>query len=234
VHPSEAAAGRSSAEVRRVEAAVDQSKAALRRDLLTARRTSSRPDGGVESGPGLLAVARALPEVNSARLVALHVSVAPEPDTAPLIDWLVASGKQVLLPVLYDDNDLGWGFAPSAGGTGLVPGRFGLRQPPVDLGPETIAGADLVICPALAVDRSGVRLGRGGGSFDRVLTRVPTGTPIWAVVYDSEVLDVLPADSHDHPVQAALTPTRFVPLTGSGATGNHPGQAPPESGPDGF
>jgi 5-formyltetrahydrofolate cyclo-ligase len=159
----------------------------------------------------LLDVARQQPEVLGARTIALYVARFPEPDTGPLLDWLRAAGTEVLLPVLYDDNDLGWGAAASS--EELVTGRLGLSQPPVDLGPAAIARADLVICPALAVDRYGVRLGRGGGSYDRALARLPSGTPAWAAVYDSEVLDVLPADPHDRAVQAALTPTRLVPLT---------------------
>jgi 5-formyltetrahydrofolate cyclo-ligase len=163
------------------------------------------------SGPGLLAVASRQPAVIQARTVALYVARSPEPETGPLIDWLLATGRDVLLPILYDDNDLGWGSlaGPRAG---LVVGRLGLSQPPDDLGVEAITSADLVICPALAVDRSGVRLGRGGGSYDRALRRLPTGTPTWAAVHDGEILDVLPADPHDRPVQAALTPTRLVSL----------------------
>ena len=57
-----------------------------------------------------------------------------------------------------------------------------------------------MICPALAVDLDGVRLGRGGGSYDRALARVCPGTPVWAAVYDTEILDSLPADPHDRPV----------------------------------
>lgn len=210
MHPSEAAAERPDAKVRRPASAASRFKAARRVELLAARQVATPPR--VPSGLALLEVVRALPEVLSARRVALYVSRAPEPDTAPLIDWLIGSGTEVLLPVLHDNNDLGWGVAPAAGGAGLLPGRLGLNRPPVDLGLDAIAGADLVICPALAVDRTGVRLGRGGGSYDRALARVPSGTPIWAAVYDNEVLDSLPADSHDHPVHAALTPTRLIPL----------------------
>jgi 5-formyltetrahydrofolate cyclo-ligase len=148
--------------------------------------------------------------VVAARTIALYVSMANEPQTGPLIDWLLASGREVLLPVLYADNDLGWGVAPGA--ADLVPGRLGLSEPPVDLGADAISGAELVICPALAVDRHGVRLGRGGGSYDRALARIFPGTPTWAVVHDSEILDELPADPHDQPVKAALTPTRLVQL----------------------
>ena len=110
--------------------------------------------------------------VPDAHRVALYVSMGPEPQTGALIDWLLATGREVLLPILYADNDLGWGIAPGA--ADLVPGRLGLSEPPVDLGSDAIATADLVICPALAVARDGVRLGRGGGSYDRALARVAT------------------------------------------------------------
>ncbi|WP_112242472.1 5-formyltetrahydrofolate cyclo-ligase [Kribbella monticola] len=176
-------------------------KTAARHALLAAR--AARP-----AGKGLLESARE--HLGAQQRIALYVSRGPEPQTGALIDWLLASGHEVLLPILYADNDLGWGVAPGA--ADLVPGRLGLSEPPVDLGAEAVATADLVICPALAVDRHGVRLGRGGGSYDRALARVPAGTPIWAAVFDEEIVDHLPADSHDHPVTAALTPTRLVSL----------------------
>jgi 5-formyltetrahydrofolate cyclo-ligase len=148
--------------------------------------------------------------VLEARRIALYVSMGPEPQTGALIDWLLATGRDVLLPILYADNDLGWGVAPGA--ADLVPGRRGMSEPPVDLGPDAIATADLVICPAVAVARNGVRLGRGGGSYDRALARVSPGTPIWAAVYDSEIIEALPADDHDQLVDAALTPNQLIVL----------------------
>jgi 5-formyltetrahydrofolate cyclo-ligase len=179
------------------------SKAAARQYLLGSRR--ARPHSG-----DLLATARAQPEVLAARRVALYVSMGAEPQTGALIDWLLATGRDVLLPILYADNDLGWGVAPGA--ADLVPGRLGLSEPPVDLGPDAIATADLVICPAVAVARDGVRLGRGGGSYDRALARVRPGTPIWAAVYEAEIVEALPSDDHDQLVHAALTPNRLIPL----------------------
>ncbi|GAB2674099.1 5-formyltetrahydrofolate cyclo-ligase [Kribbella swartbergensis] len=179
------------------------SKAVARQYLLGARK--ARPHA-----EDLLTSARSQQEVQEARRIALYVSRGAEPQTGALIDWLLAAGREVLLPILYADNDLGWGTAPGA--ADLVPGRLGLSEPPVDLGPDAIATADLVICPALAVARDGARLGRGGGSYDRALARVGPGTPIWAAVYDSEVFDALPSDEHDHPVHAALTPNRLIVL----------------------
>jgi 5-formyltetrahydrofolate cyclo-ligase len=180
------------------------SKAAARQHFLDARRLRPRAEG-------LLASAQqVLPDVHR---IALYVSRGPEPQTGALIDWLLATDREVLLPILYADNDLGWGVAPGA--ADLVPGRLGLSEPPTDLGSDAIATADLVICPAVAVTHDGVRLGRGGGSYDRALARVRPDTPVWAAVYDTEIVDALPNDPHDQPVDAALTPNRLIPLRGS-------------------
>jgi 5-formyltetrahydrofolate cyclo-ligase len=82
-------------------------------------------------------------------------------------------------------------------------------------GPDAVRGADLVIVPALAVSSAtGVRLGRGGGSYDRVLARVDPGILTIAPVYDSELVESLPAERHDRPVRAAVTPSRGVVRVG--------------------
>ena len=71
----------------------------------------------------------------------------------------------------------------------------------------------MVVVPAVAVDRAGVRLGRGGGSYDRVLARVPPGVPVIALLYDGELCAALPAGPHDRRVTAVVTPSAgFVPL----------------------
>ena len=118
--------------------------------------------------------------------VAAYSSFGTEPPTAALLDRLSA---EVLLPVLLPDRDLDW----SAGG------------PP--LGPGAVASCELVVVPALAVDRRGVRLGRGGGSYDRALARVPAGVLTVALLHDGELVEELPAEPHDVPVQAVVTPS---------------------------
>jgi 5-formyltetrahydrofolate cyclo-ligase len=182
---------------------VNTSKAEVRRSLLAARRA-------LPADLGLLDAARATAEVRRAGRVALYVALGPEPQTAELIAWLLSEGKEVLLPILHPDNDLGWGLASTV--EDLLTGRLGLSEPSTDLGSDAIATADLVICPALAVDRRGMRLGRGGGSYDRALARVPVGVPIWAAVYDNEILDRVPVDPHDRSVDGALTPSGLIRL----------------------
>ncbi len=190
--------------------AVAAAKTALRDRVLTSRRR--RPL--LERTEAAHAVAEHLlasPEVRRAATVAAYVSVGGEPGTARLVDALRASGRRVLLPVLLADGDLDW--ALHEGDEHLRSARLGLLEPTgARLGPDAVAGADVVLVPGLAVAPDGMRLGRGGGSYDRALARVPAGTFTCVLLHDDEVgLDV-PREPHDRPVAAAASPaglTRF-------------------------
>ena len=115
-----------------------------------------------------------LPELAEARTVAAYVSVGREPGTRALLDALRARGVRVLLPVLLPDNDLDW--AAYEGPDALARAGRGLLEPAGPrLGPDAVTGADAVLLPGLAVDGGGMRLGRGGGSYDRVLARLARG-----------------------------------------------------------
>lgn len=186
-------------------------KEVLRRELLEMRARLTADDLR-RRGDLLAARADALPELADAQTVAAYVSFGSEPDTRALIDALHARGARVLLPVLLPDNDLDW--AAYEGAEQLRAGRLGLREPAGPrLGVTAVTGADAVLLPGLAVDRRGRRLGRGGGSYDRVLARLDTAAAPSALVvllYDHEVREVLPLEAHDRPVHAAVTPSRLL------------------------
>ncbi|MFF1509238.1 5-formyltetrahydrofolate cyclo-ligase [Streptomyces sp. NPDC058326] len=155
-----------------------------------------------------------LPELAEASTVAAYVSVGREPGTRALLDALHARGVQVLLPVLLPDNDLDW--AVYEGPERLAKARRGLLEPMGPrLGPDAVCAADAVLLPGLAVDGRGMRLGRGGGSYDRVLARLARARKDPALVvllYADEVVARVPEEPHDHPVHAVVTPegvTRF-------------------------
>lgn len=182
-------------------------KAAVRRELLAARALLSYEDA---AGAALVLAGRALdlPELAAARTVAGYVSVGREPGTRVLLDALHARGVRVLLPVLLADNDLDW--AAYEGADRLRKAGRGLLEPDGPrLGPDAVLAADVVLLPGLAVDGAGMRLGRGGGSYDRVLARLARAgaAPALAVLlYDDEVVARVPAEPHDHPVRAVVTP----------------------------
>ena len=73
-----------------------------------------------------------------------------------------------------------------------------------------MALASAVLVPALAVDRRGVRLGRGGGYYDRSLALCRPGTRLIAVVRDDEIVEELPSEAHDVRMTHALTPRQGV------------------------
>ncbi|MFK8908331.1 5-formyltetrahydrofolate cyclo-ligase [Streptomyces sp. YS-3] len=188
-------------------------KALLRAELLGARRLLT-PQDVHRAGEELARRALGLPELAAAGTVAAYVSVGREPGTRALLDALRTRGVRVLLPVLQSDNDLDW--AEYEGPDRLEPAGRGLLEPSgTRLGPAAVLAADTVLLPGLAVDARGMRLGRGGGSYDRVLARIAAAghDPARVVLlYANEVVARVPEEPHDHPVQVVVTPegvTRF-------------------------
>lgn len=178
-------------------------KQELRRTLRAGR--AARPAGELaRAGAGLAAHAGAL----GPGPIAAFVGIRGEPPTLPLLAALRARGVRVLLPVLLADMDLEWADY-DGDPDGLAEGLRGVLHPAgPSLGLGGIGEAVLVLAPALAVDRRGRRLGQGGGSYDRALAR--TTAPVLAVVFDDELLDDVPAESHDRPVGGTLTPAGGV------------------------
>jgi 5-formyltetrahydrofolate cyclo-ligase len=177
-------------------------KAALRARLLAARRArpaAERAAASAALGAALVAGA------GGARTVAAHVPDELEPGHGRLPAALTASGARVLLPVVpAQGRALAWAVHDGE----LTPGRFGLLEPVGPrLGPAALAEADVVVVPALAVSRTGVRLGRGGGYYDRALAHARPDAVLVAVLFDGELLDDLPAEAHDHRVTAVVTPS---------------------------
>lgn len=150
--------------------------------------------------------------------VAAYASLGDEPGTSALRALLALSGVRVLLPVIRDDGGLDWGWDSDE----LVPRdhRLAIPEPAVDAALGTGAaglaasGCAVVLVPALAIDRAGFRLGQGGGYYDRLLADVPRhsdgGPLLVAVVHDDELVEALPHEPHDRPVDAVLTPSTYA------------------------
>lgn len=144
-----------------------------------------------------------------------YLSLPTEPGTDPLIAAVHAAGHGIRVPRI-DGRDLQWvALQPDSV---LDAGPLGIREPngPA-LDVDELAGLDLMLLPGLAVDRSGRRLGQGGGYYDRTLASVPPhveGGPLLAIVlFDDEVLDAVPHEPHDCRVDAAVTPGGIIRFT---------------------
>jgi 5-formyltetrahydrofolate cyclo-ligase len=183
---------------------IRQQKADLRSRLLAARSALSK-DQRAAASRLIRDALLSLPEVQMAGTVAAYYSVGAEPDTRGLVYALWKRGTYVLLPLLRPGGDLDW--ASYEGPDSLAPGPRGLREPAEPpRGIDAVTRADVVLAPALAVDRAGRRLGRGGGSFDRALARVGPLIPVIALLYDDELVGRVPAEPHDVSVRAVVRP----------------------------
>ncbi|MEV4598495.1 5-formyltetrahydrofolate cyclo-ligase [Amycolatopsis sp. NPDC049253] len=182
------------------------SKAEWRARVLQARSSVSPSQHAAEAE----ALASAAASV-AAGTVCAYVPFDTEPGSVSLLNALVKAGSRVLLPVIPDVvGPLDWAVYTDE--STLVPGRLrGILEPSGPrLGVDAVSEAEVVLVPALAVDRRGVRLGRGAGHYDRSLTSGDADR--FAVVRAEELVDSLPGEAHDVPMTGALTPAGLVRL----------------------
>ncbi len=151
--------------------------------------------------------------------IAAYLSVGSEPPTEPLLLALAEAGKRLIVPVLTDGGELDWAAYQPGDPVRDGPRRTIHPHGPL-LGVDALTLAEAIVVPALAVDRRGRRLGRGGGSYDRALARLTAvrDRPVFAVVFDNELLDEVPTEAHDRPVDGVLTPSGVAFLGGNPAS----------------
>lgn len=183
---------------------------ALVRTRRDARLSAAGDDDSVRSGQqaSFTAQLASLTEQLGADRVACFVSVRGEPETAGYLAWARAHGVEVLLPRVRPGGSLEWSVHEESG---LAVGAFSIPEP---VGPATPMDAservDLLLVPAAAVDQTGTRLGWGRGYFDRELARLraelhDAPPQVFAVVWSDELMDRLPQEPHDIPVDGAVT-----------------------------
>lgn len=148
-------------------------------------------------------------EITSAMTIASYISYGDEPDTSRLNQSIMAMSKRLVLPRTDSEGVITWIEWDESSTLEKSKKRSQLMQP---TGKEFIGQIDVVICPALRVDRSGVRLGQGGGSYDRAL-KEDLAINSWkiALLHDEEVSsEPLPCEPHDVRVDAVALPEIVV------------------------
>jgi len=156
-------------------------------------------------------VARALPLLADSSVVACYLSMSSEPGTVAVIDLLRQRGIRVLLPRV-NGTSLDWVELTDA--TEFSMSSLGITEPVGESLSDAFGNVDAIVLPALAVSRTGTRLGQGGGFYDRALEAIPAqaaGGPIrLALVFDDEIFDAIPHEAHDSRVDAVITPERVL------------------------
>lgn len=185
-------------------------KRALRAELRERRRIRAQHDRDLAT-EGLTRQLIALASALEPRSLSCYLATRDEPETRPFIAWAAEQGIRVLLPVSRDDGLLDWALYDSADeGLDVI----GMPVPTTEvLGPIAINDVGLIIVPAAAVDRSGMRMGWGRGYFDKTLGSMDRRPPVFAVVFDHEVVDELPRERHDQGVDGVVTPSGITRFT---------------------
>lgn len=186
---------------------VEEAKQAIR---AKARAHRARRTAHDREQLGFQWVDTALDFVGDAKTVACYVSVNDEPPTGPLCEALAQGGRRLLLPKLGPKLAREWAWYQGADDLKVMaPGR-----PPEPsgkaFGTEVLDEVDVLIIPALLIDKEGRRIGQGGGWYDRVLKQVSPATRIGAMVFSEEYVEKdLPQDPMDRRVPFVILPDRW-------------------------
>lgn len=184
-------------------------KRALRAELRERRRTQTATERQ-KFTEGLTANLKALVGELGARSLSAYLSAANEPNTRPFLNWTRETGIRTLLPISRRDGLLDW---TTGDGETEIESFIGFPEAVGELlGPIAVNDVDLILVPAASVDRSGMRLGWGRGYFDKTLGSMEKCPPVFAVLFDDELVDEVPRERHDEPVDGVVTPSRIVRL----------------------
>jgi len=185
----------------------DRQKRALRAELRERRRIRTSTERSSDSS-AITAHLIELTERLSAKSLTAYLSTQDEPETRDFLRWAEDQGKRILLPVSREDGLLDW--APYDGDDEELD-ILGMPAPTSELlGPIAINGVDLILVPAACVDRGGMRLGWGRGYFDKTLGSMEGCPPVYAVIFDDELVESVPTERHDMPVNGVVTPGGIV------------------------
>jgi 5-formyltetrahydrofolate cyclo-ligase len=194
-------------------------KEEVRRSMRLHLRTMD-PAFRAEASLVICGLAAGLPAFKAATCVALFSPLLSEPDLYPLIEEAWARGKQVTLPRLLEeggDARLEW-RAVTRWEDVNEPGPFGVREPDPARCPVVDSGSlGCVFVPGLAFDDRGMRLGRGGGFYDRFLGSAPVALPRFGLMFGSQRVPTLPVEAHDQALPAIVTEDGMI-LFGEGGS----------------
>jgi 5-formyltetrahydrofolate cyclo-ligase len=188
---------------------VGHEKRALRAELRERRRITP----SIERSGANTALTEHLKELvrqTGCRSLSAYLSLPDEPGTRDFLQWACAAGVRVLLPISRVDGLLDWA---EFDGKDEQIDELGMPAPTSEvLGPIAINKVDLIIVPAAAVDRSGMRMGWGRGYFDKTLGSMENCPPVYAVIFDDELVDRVPSERHDQRIDGVVTPSGIIAL----------------------
>ncbi len=147
-----------------------------------------------------------LAEFKRAKQVMFYLATKEEVQTHLMIEEALKIGKKISVPVILKGENRIIASQIEDSKTDLVPGPYGILRPRDEcireVPPEKI---NLVVVPGLAFDRQNRRLGRGGGYYDKFMASLPADIPRIGLAFDFQLVETLPALSHDIPVTKLIS-----------------------------
>lgn len=169
----------------------------------TLRKARAERETSPEVSRGISERLESLTRELSAKKIAAYLPFGDEPDIRGYLSWVRSHDLQLLLPISQPDGSLTW---VSWDGESTQPGIFGFAEPSGV--PAQLTATDLIVVPALACDKTGNRLGKGMGFYDRALADI--SIPVATVIFESELLESVPFEQHDRRANFVVTESRVL------------------------
>lgn len=185
-------------------------KAELRKEMTRLLKRQTEQEGGRKSGLITGELVR-LKEYSEAKTILAYVSMQEEVSTAGFITKANGDGKCVVVPAV-DPGKESMTLHKIKSLEELAPGYLGIREPKDRTCAIPCEKLDLAVVPGLAFDRRGNRLGRGKGMFDRLFEGAKC--PKVALAFDFQLVDSVPVEKHDFPVDVIITEKRILRMPG--------------------
>ncbi len=184
------------------------------RQQVRSRRNALSASEQAQASTGLLTQLLTLERFNQAKRVGLYLANEGELDLSPVVQLLWQRGVDCYLPVLHPFSKGHLLFLHYQRDSLLVNNRYGIAEPVLDVrNIMPVAELDLILCPLVAFDANGNRLGMGGGFYDRTLSRwrQPTSTALLpiGIAHCCQQVEQVPTEAWDIPLPIIATPAQI-------------------------
>lgn len=181
------------------------------RKAMLGKRKSMNIEDVITSSNKIIETIMELPEFKSSKNIMLYLSFNNEVNTYPLVKWCLDNNKIVIAPYCIQHSKEIVPYRITNLSTDLVKSDFGVMEPKKDLLEKiNIEDIDLILVPAVAFDQHCNRIGFGAGYYDRFLCNKPKHTPAIGIAYDYQIIDKIPTDEYDVPLDFIITEKRVI------------------------
>jgi len=182
----------------------------LRKNMLHKRKNMEIKDLNALSTK-IIGTLMELPEFKNCKNIMLYISFNKEVDTYPLASFCLNNGKTVIAPYCIQSERKIIPFKINNLTSNLTKSSFGVMEPKHDsLQTVNIKDIDLIIVPGVVFDENCNRIGFGAGYYDRFLSRLSKNTSTIGIAYDYQIIDKVPTDQYDVPLNFIITEKRII------------------------